>query len=162
MTFDVDRIDWSDRFWSKAAPEALSGCWLWMGAVDHGGYGHCRIRGLDVSAHRHALSAFLGRPIRDGLRACHRCDVRLCINPLHLFEGTQLDNLRDMVSKGRQARGEKNARARLTEGAVREARRAAKAGEPHLSISRRLGIKRSNLHLILKGGSWTHVLEVAS
>lgn len=82
-----------------------SGCWLWLGRLNHKGYGVVRFRGKTWQAHRAMYADRVGA-IPDGLFVLHRCDVRACVNPEHLFTGTNQDNMRDMVTKGRQAKGE--------------------------------------------------------
>lgn len=78
-----------------------SGCWAWNGARRPNGYGNINVEGKTLSVHRASWIAFNGE-IPDGLQVCHRCDVRHCTNPSHLFLGTQKDNMIDMISKGRQ------------------------------------------------------------
>lgn len=88
-------------------------CILWQGTVDkRTGYGQVRA-GADRGklAHRAALEKKLGRPIRPGYQANHTCDVKLCINPEHLYEGTQLQNVADMIARGRGA-GQKKTHCR--------------------------------------------------
>ena len=78
-----------------------SGCWLWVGRVDPDrGYGQFYLDGRIVRAHRAAWNIYRG-PITNGLHALHRCDVRCCVNPAHLFLGTPSDNMRDCLEKGR-------------------------------------------------------------
>lgn len=88
------------RFMAFVSPEPNSGCWLWTGAIDSRGYGQIRIDGDNVRATKVALE-IAGRPKADGMYACHTCDVPLCVNPDHLFEGTQSQNLKDASSKRR-------------------------------------------------------------
>ena len=78
-----------------------SGCWEWGGSRDGRGYGTVSV-GSDGHpyAHRFSYETFIGK-IPDGHVICHRCDNPPCINPAHLFVGTQADNVQDMVSKGR-------------------------------------------------------------
>ena len=82
---------------SKISMDA-NGCWLWQGSKDADGYG--RAFHAKRLAHRVSYEEFIG-PIPEGLSALHRCDVRCCVNPEHLFLGTQQDNMKDMYIKGR-------------------------------------------------------------
>lgn len=95
-----------ERFWPKVLKTET--CWLWQGAlVNESGYGCFRgPNGRNVLAHRFAWELTNG-PIPDGMFACHRCDVRQCVNPAHLFLGTQQDNIDDMMRKGRGNQGRK-------------------------------------------------------
>lgn len=79
-------------------PEPNSGCHLWLGNGRK--YGRVTLAGQGMYAHRLAWQ-FAHGPIPEGMMVLHRCDVGLCVNPDHLFLGTQTDNMRDMVSKGR-------------------------------------------------------------
>lgn len=91
-----------ERFDAKYIPEPNSGCWLWDGACD-GQYGVINVgqRGFTNKAHRVSWRLHRG-PIPDGMHVCHKCDVRCCVNPGHLFLGTRQDNMDDMKRKGRQ------------------------------------------------------------
>ena len=77
------------------------GCWLWTKSRISVGYGDFRQDGKHWLAHRAAYEAFIG-PIPDGLHVLHKCDVRLCCNPEHLFVGTNRDNIADSMAKGRR------------------------------------------------------------
>lgn len=97
-----------------------SDCWLWTGAKDKKGYGKINIAGRYVQTHRASWMEFKGDP---GLRfVCHSCDTPACINPEHLFLGSQQDNMDDMVQKNRQGKGALLRQAKLTEELVRTIR----------------------------------------
>ena len=76
-----------------------SGCWLWLLSKAFG-YGNFKVNGKTKRAHRVAWEEFNG-PIPEGMNVCHTCDNPSCVNPEHLFLGTQYDNLQDMKQKGR-------------------------------------------------------------
>lgn len=93
----------------RSIPVPFSGCWLWTSSIDTSGYGHLRYGGRVDKAHRVSWMASYGA-IPEGMFVCHKCDVRSCVNPDHLFLGTTTDNMRDMMRKGRglKARGERH------------------------------------------------------
>ncbi len=88
------------RFTEKTNKSGPGGCWLWTCMVNNYGYGLMQCFGRHALAHRLSWVIHYG-PIPDGLFVCHRCDVRHCVNPTHLYLGTNTDNMRDMHAKGR-------------------------------------------------------------
>lgn len=96
--------------------QSESGCWLYTGGISSSGYGVLSVKGRSAHAHRVAYEIRCGA-IPDGQCVLHRCDVRRCINPDHLFLGTLADNNRDTMNKGRTAdrRGEKNTQMKFTD-----------------------------------------------
>lgn len=100
-----------DRIVEFSTPEPNTGCWLWDGAVSTSGYGSMWASGRTRTASRVSYEEFVG-PIPNGQQVLHKCDVRSCVNPDHLFIGSHNDNMRDKVLKGRgnYARGDQSGR----------------------------------------------------
>lgn len=78
----------------------IAGCWIWTGSGTR--YGAIRVNNKTLTAHRFLYERWVG-PIPEGLEVLHSCDVGMCVNPAHLFLGTQGDNVTDMLLKGRHA-----------------------------------------------------------
>lgn len=94
------RSDIAGRLAANSVPEPNTGCVLWLGVVDHGGYGQMRVGWNRRQVHRIAYALERG-PIPLGMVVCHKCDQPSCLRHDHLFLGTQKDNMVDMAKKGR-------------------------------------------------------------
>jgi hypothetical protein len=109
-----------DRFWDKV--KKTKSCWIWIGKKRKDGYGVLSINGKEVRVHR-----FVMRQFNPAIKVLHKCDNPSCVNPNHLFIGTQLDNIKDMYKKNRGSiyftgKGENNPNAKLTNDQVRDIR----------------------------------------
>lgn len=141
------------RFWAKVDIAGPDECWLWRGAQNSRGYGQVWREGKRPGAHCIAFASSGVRiPPRRVVR--HSCDVPPCCNPRHLSLGTQADNLREMVERGRSARGERNARARLSMADVDHIRALCDAGELQREAARRYGVTQQQVSKIIRGENW--------
>jgi hypothetical protein len=89
------------RFWSKVTVRKEKECWEWKTGFFDTGYGAFYLEGQNRGAHRVSLEIALGRKLKKDEQACHTCDNLKCVNPNHLFVGTQSDNMKDMANKKR-------------------------------------------------------------
>jgi hypothetical protein len=151
-----------DRFWNKVRKSSEeSGCWLWMGAVNHHSYGVFHIElGTTELAHRYSYKqAHPHTKVTKGMRLCimHTCDNRRCVNPAHLRAGTPKQNTRDMLRRGRQPKpgGRAHGNAKLTWSIVRNIRAnyTGKYGE-RSALCRRYGVQKATMRDLLAGRSW--------
>lgn len=147
-------------FWKYVAPSASDICWDWQGYINDQGYGEFR---SDYHLHRaHRVSYELHNgPIPNGYHVCHHCDNRACVNPTHLFLGKDIDNVRDMDSKGRRVNspqlGESHGMARLTTKQVSEIRQLAASGVSNDEIANRFQISDTHAWRIVTRRAWAHV-----
>lgn len=130
-------------------------CILWQGA-NNGRYGKFRLPHV-MSAHRAAHILFIG-PIAEGVFVLHRCANSFCVNPKHLYQGTQLDNMRDMVAKGghyKLARYE----PKLDWDKV-DAIRADNRSQDAIALD--LGVSRSTVSNVKNNKTWVRPMQIAS
>jgi hypothetical protein len=146
--------DVAERFSRNIQPDNR-GCWIWTGTRDRLGYGRFGLNGRQPGAHRISWELHRG-DIPSGMNVCHQCDVPNCVNPDHLFLGTQKDNLHDCSVKGRTPRGEKQGRSKLKTADVLEIRRLAGMTSQR-SIALRFGVSQSTVCDIIAGRKWCHV-----
>jgi HNH endonuclease len=139
----------------------INNCWLCQKNLNNEGYGQIKISGKRFLLHRISYAVFKG-DFDDNLDVLHRCDIKNCINPEHLFLGTQANNMADRDAKGRQAKGEKNGRyspvAKLTDIQIKEIRHLK--AETRLSqkeIAQIFHVSRPLISCILRGKRWKHV-----
>lgn len=141
-------------------------CILWQGSKDATGYGRVRLAFAPGINFAHRLSYFVANgPFDLSLRVCHRCDVPSCVNPEHLWLGTQRDNIDDMLRKQRQrggrSKGEDHSQARLTNADVRQMRQLRReTAMPFKNIAELFGVSPMTAYRACKGQSWSHLEPV--
>ena len=139
-------------------------CWNWTGSIrNKGGYGSYKWNRQDWLAHRLIWHLFV-EPLTDPeIKLLHKCDNVLCVRPLHLFTGTQLDNIQDMVNKGRARsnKGSASGMAKLTEEKVDEIYKLSELGLTQTKIGTNFGVSHATIGRILRGNTWKHVKKEA-
>jgi Autographiviridae endonuclease len=145
----------NERLEENCVPVTETGCWLWIGSVSHGGYGQLSVNGKKRKVHRLSYEISVGK-IPKGMLVCHKCDVPCCINPEHLFVGTQQDNMDDMITKGRDRhqKGILQANSKLTEEEVNEIRLSRNS---YRALAAEYNISRASIYYIKNGLSWRHI-----
>lgn len=146
-----------ERFWGFVS-KTPTGCWLWNGSLNNVGYGQIGVgfRQPNTLAHRVSWRIHFGN-IPHGANVLHRCDTPSCVNPDHLFLGTQMTNMLDCKAKGRTTAGERNTQAKLTRADVVSIRRLAAAGLSLASIARKFNVSGGNISMIVSGKRWANV-----
>ena len=129
-------------------PEPNTGCWLWLRGINSDGYPLVRIDGQSYRVARLVYEIFKG-PIPPNIYVCHQCDVRLCINPDHLFLGPAKENYDDMVVKGRKAKFD-YAFARLAPKDVADIRQLREEGQRVAAIAKQYNISQSYVSMITR------------
>lgn len=143
--------------WDRASPEQRfaakyikrpGGCWEWRAAQNGYGYGVWLDPSFSTrSAHRVSWILYRG-PIPDGMQVLHRCDNRACVNPDHLFLGTQRDNMHDMWAKGRQKTN------KLPTAAIQSIKLSS---EPVERLAELYGVSISAIYRVRRGETWRSV-----
>ena len=133
-----------------------SGCWEWVKFCDDRGYARINFGGKNCKAHRLSFEAF-EREIPCGKCVLHKCDNPKCINPKHLFLGTQIENIQDMVAKGRQRKNGGHQSAKLTDAQIFEIRELFSRGAKNKDIVQQYGITKGHASNIKAGRVWRHL-----
>ena len=132
-------------------PEPNTGCWLWLKAVRTGGYGHAWCAPNNWGVHR-LMYVLTHGPIKQNNNVMHMCDQPSCVNPAHLTQGTQAENMQDCMSKGRHPDS-----VGLSVDKVREIRNRLAQGVSQHQIAAHYGVDPSNISLIAGGKTWKNV-----
>jgi hypothetical protein len=157
----AQRVALPVKVFAKVATGRATDCWLWTAATTRNGYGKLTHDGQTLLAHRLVYELVFGT-LPATLAVCHRCDVRLCCNPYHLFLGTIGDNNRDMYAKGRAGRvgaprGTRNRNAKGNPDIVRAIRAERAAGVLLRDVAAKYGLSIGAVSAIATRRTWDHV-----
>lgn len=142
-----------ERFWEKV--ERTEGCWIWKGYRYPKGHGEFSLNNKSVCAHRVSWVLTFGE-IPEGLWVLHRCDNRPCVRPDHLFLGTKYDNVRDCVSKNRQAKGTSHGMAKLTPETVIQIR-SSFPSKSIAQLAKEFNVTKGNIQFVIDRKTWAHL-----
>ncbi len=137
------------RFYAAVDKSSPEGCWIWKGLTDKDGYGLFSYRYRNHRAHRIAYALEHGNQPVGILR--HSCDTPACVRPSHLQLGTQRDNIRDSMKRGRFVFGERNGTAKLSAQDVSVIRGLLAEGQSQRSIARQFSVTHRVISLIAIG-----------
>jgi len=133
-----------------------NGCWIWKKSIDKKGYGRIG----DIRAHRYSYEKFKGE-IPIGMCVCHNCpggDNTACVNPEHLWLGTQEENIKDKGPKGRQGKGEQQGNSKLKEFEVLEIKEKLKLGISTVDLASEYKVSHGLIGHIKHGRAWKHLI----
>lgn len=147
------------RFWEFVDVRGHDECWEWRGGKNKAGYGKVTIDGKKVGAHRLSFMIAHGEhSIPKTHHVCHSCDNPGCVNPMHLWLGTDYDNVQDMVEKRRCRYGGDNHNAKLSPEKVKDIRNLFLTGEyTKKCLSRLYEVSQDTISDCISGKTWMHV-----
>jgi hypothetical protein len=148
-----------DRFLAKIYKDENLDCWFWTATRLKSGYGLMWLETYLELAHRISWIIYHGA-IPEGMQVLHKCDIPSCVNPDHLFLGTQLVNAMDCASKGRHCNHihpERSGMAKLSLSDVVEIRRMIAEGNSNKNIAALFGVAPNTISQIKTGDTWRNV-----
>ncbi len=158
--YQSQTVSLEERFFRYVGSKTTTGCILWSGCTSREGYGVLGSgtrKGRMLRASRIAYE-LLRSPIPQGLLVLHACDNPPCVNPAHLFLGTDADNMADKVRKGRQRRGETTPGAKLTDAMALRIREQYATGKfSQKQLAEEHGVAQSLISLIVNRMIWKHI-----
>lgn len=152
-------VNTSIEWWPKDRVEQRGECLIWLGKTDRDGYGTWSSK-VPGGPRVHRIAYIINKgPIEKGLLVCHTCDVRNCVNPNHLFLGTNKENTADRHAKGRDIRGERHHKSKLTKENVLEMRRIYKERGHIREIAKNFGVCYATAREAIQNISWKSIGE---
>jgi hypothetical protein len=152
---DIDQ----EYFWPKVDKRSSNECWNWLAYLDKDGYGNFNINSASRRAHRVAY-VLANRVLKTSLLVCHSCDNPSCVNPAHLWAGTDRQNIDDMITKSRTLTGTRNPKAKLTKNKVRHILKLSQRGMFGTDIAKTIGCNRRTISSILTGKQWSSITGI--
>jgi len=150
------------RFWSRVEKLEPDECWPWRGQLDRKGYAKWRLKckALFSCGYKDFFGSRISYFLNYGafasrLNVCHSCDKPICVNPAHLFLGTQKDNMHDCIKKGRYLYPDAGI---VTEEIVRKVRQLCQNKIPQRRIAEQLNLSQACISLIHSGKRWKHII----
>lgn len=147
------------RFWKRVVKSTHGRCWIWNGPKTLFGYGQLTFGNRPITAHRLSWLIHNGA-IPDGLCVLHNCPNRdnpSCVNPAHLWLGSNIDNSKDRHVKGRDAIGEIHGLSKLTDDKIREIRERKENGATQRRMARDYGVHVSTIRSVIRYKTWKGV-----
>lgn len=133
-------------------PVTETGCWIWLGCTTSTGYGQLLWKPWTTPQRAHRIFyELLKGPIPDGYQICHKCDIPLCVNPDHLYAGTQSSNMKDRSNRGRNPKGMKSARRKLT---IDEVHKIRSSRESQWYLAKIYGVNQSTISRVINRETW--------
>ena len=158
LTIRPRKTDEVERFWGNVSKlnEANGGCWVWIGRTNKCGYGSFSISNKEHKrAHRYSWELRWGKLSSSRIMVCHKCDIRVCVNPDHLFIGLAEDNNRDCIAKGRNAHGLSSGRHKLTLDNVKE---ILTSNLSNVELGKKFSVDHSSIARIRSGKGWKQTI----
>lgn len=149
------KVEKASGRWLWIRGRRTSECWLWTGGRNNKGYAMFAVGRLMKLAHRVAFEWATKRSLLASDKVLHKCDTPLCVRPLHLFTGTQKNNVDDMCEKRRGPDGERNPHAKLTWESAAEIREAYENSDvSQQELANRYGVHRATIAPLVRGETW--------
>lgn len=147
-----------NRFHTKVTEKDKNGCMLWTAFINPKGYGLFKFNGRTMPAHRCSYELHFGK-IPKGMCVLHKCDVRNCVNPDHLFLGTQIENIKDMCKKGRNSKsvGMDNPKSKLTDRKVKNIKMKLSQGITITKLAKQYKVAECTIGFIKSNQTWKHI-----